>query len=303
MKALVSSFILYLFIFTIGYPQEVVFSDRASQLRSQLLDRANARVFVVAHRADWRNAPENSLEAIENAIEMGVDMIEIDVRKTSDGELVVMHDQTIDRTTSGQGKVSDYTLDSLKTLYLRNGQGRVTRFKIPTLEEALLAAKGQVLVNLDKSYNYFDQVYALLKETGTAEQVVMKAKKPLALVEKEFGEYLNEVIFMPIVDLEDPHAEAWINEYLQNQSTIAFELVFRKDSYLTPTIINRLNHANARIWINSLWDSLNGGHSDDLALSDPDAAYGWILDQGATIIQTDRPQLLIEYLQTSNLSK
>jgi len=56
-------------------------------------------VMVIAHRADWRNFPENSLEAIRSAIKLGVDMVEIDVRKTKDGKLILMHDETVDRTT------------------------------------------------------------------------------------------------------------------------------------------------------------------------------------------------------------
>ena len=71
-------------------------------------------VLVVSHRADWRNAPENSLQAIKNCIEMGVDMIEIDLKKTKDGHLILMHDKKIDRTTTGKGLPQDYTLEEIK---------------------------------------------------------------------------------------------------------------------------------------------------------------------------------------------
>ena len=97
----------------------------------------NNQVIVVSHRGDWRNAPENSLQAIKNCIDMGVDMVEIDIRETKDGHLVVMHDKTLDRTTNAKGKVKEWTLDSLRTLYLKDGLGVVTKHKIPTLKEAL----------------------------------------------------------------------------------------------------------------------------------------------------------------------
>jgi Glycerophosphoryl diester phosphodiesterase len=119
---------------------------------------------VVAHRGDWRYAPENSILAIENAIKLGVDIIEVDVARTKDGHLVLMHDRTLDRTTTGKGRVSDWTLDSIKTLKLKNGAAIRTRHQVPTLEEALLAAKGKVMLNLDKAYELFDEVYALLEK-------------------------------------------------------------------------------------------------------------------------------------------
>ena len=76
---------------------------------------------VVSHRGDWRNAPENSLQAIQNCIDMGVDMVEVDLKKTKDGHLIVMHDQTIDRTTTGKGKPENYTLEELRRFRLKNG--------------------------------------------------------------------------------------------------------------------------------------------------------------------------------------
>jgi glycerophosphoryl diester phosphodiesterase len=275
--------------------------DRAQKLSSKLLGAERDYVLVIAHRGDWRNAPENSIEAIRSAVAMGADMVEIDVRKTKDNQLVIMHDETIDRTTNGKGQVSEWALDSLKTLNLKNGQGRVTRFKIPTLEEALLEAKGKILVNLDKSYDYFDQVHDVLMKTETIDQVVMKAKKPYEVVKNEFGKYLDKVIFMPIVDLTDERAPAIIQDYIDQDAAVAFELVFSEDKYLTQDIINTINDSGKRIWINSLWDNLNGGHSDDLALTDTESSFGWIINNGATLIQTDRPALLLDYLDQNEL--
>jgi glycerophosphoryl diester phosphodiesterase len=95
-------------------------------------DPANKKVLVAAHRGDWRNAPENSIQAYQRAIDMGVDIIEVDVQKTQDGHLIIMHDLTVDRTTDGKGRVSDLTLEQIKKLHLRNGLNRVTHHTIPT---------------------------------------------------------------------------------------------------------------------------------------------------------------------------
>lgn len=129
-----------------------------------LEDAQDKKIIVVAHRGDWRNAPENSLQAIENCIKMGVDMVEIDIQETKDGQLVLMHDYTIDRTTKATGLVKDWTLDSLRTLKLLDGLGVETNQKIPTLEEALRLCKDKILVNLDKSYDIFDKCYEVVKK-------------------------------------------------------------------------------------------------------------------------------------------
>ena len=79
---------------------------RAEKIRSQLLTCDESSVIVVAHRADWRNYPENSLEAIQSSIDMGVDMLEIDVQRTQDGVLILMHDHDLNRMTNGTGKIA-----------------------------------------------------------------------------------------------------------------------------------------------------------------------------------------------------
>src|SRR5690606_18694511 len=146
---------------------------------------------VVAHRGNWRYAPENSIAAIENAIKLGVDVVEVDVQKTKDGKLILMHDKTLNRTTTGKGKVADWTLDAINDLWLRNGAGIKTKHRVPTLEEALLVAKGKIMVNLDKSYAIFAEVYEVLEKTGTVDHAIMKGTQPVAQVRREFGQYLD----------------------------------------------------------------------------------------------------------------
>ncbi len=121
--------------------------NNVKHIITEFYNSSSTNVLVVAHRGDWRHAPENSIKGIENSIEMGVDIVEIDVRKTKDNQLVLMHDGTIDRTTNGKGKVSDFTLDELHQFYLKNNQGgkdaELTDQKIPTLEEVMMAFDGQ----------------------------------------------------------------------------------------------------------------------------------------------------------------
>jgi glycerophosphoryl diester phosphodiesterase len=91
-----------------------------------MFDATRSQVYVAAHRGDWRDAPENSIRAMKDAEQMGVDIVEFDLKKTSDGQLVVMHDKTLDRTTTGSGAVSDHTLAEVERLKLRAGTGHPT---------------------------------------------------------------------------------------------------------------------------------------------------------------------------------
>lgn len=276
--------------------------SKVELVREALLNPTAKNVLVVAHRGDWRNAPENSLAAISNAIKMGVDIVELDVRKTKDGQLILMHDATLDRTTTGKGLVESWTLDSIKTLKLKNGCGIKTKHNVPTLEEALLLAKGQIMVNLDKSYPIFDEVYAILEKTGTADLVIMKGSQPEEQVKREFGKYLSRVLFMPIVNLDQRNALPLIQSYLNGLHPVAFELLYKSDSNPLPKEVKSQLKGKSLIWYNTLWDTMAGGHDDDLSLESPDKGYGYLIDSlGARIIQTDRPAYLIEYLKKRGL--
>lgn len=292
---------LFLFLAAFAVLQ-LVAQNRVTQIREKLMSRDQNSVMVVAHRGDWRNFPENSLEAIDNAIKMGVDIVELDVARTKDGVLILMHDRTLNRTTTGKGVIAETNMEDVRKLNLRNGCNIRTIHKVPTLEEALLHAKGKIMINLDKADVYFDEIYELLKKTGTAKQIIMKGRKPVAEVKKQFGKYLEEVIYMPIVDLDKPEAEKQIKKFVKDLSPVAFELLFVKDSNELPRQLPAQLEGKALIWYNTLWDTMAGGHDDDMSLKDPDAGYGYLIDKlGARIIQTDRPAYLLEYLRKRNL--
>lgn len=105
-------FLASLFLFGACASSESVSGTRAERVVSEIHDPASKKVLVASHRGDWRNYPENSLPAIRSAIEMGVDIVEIDLALTSDSVLVLCHDRTIDRTTSGRGLIAEITYDS-----------------------------------------------------------------------------------------------------------------------------------------------------------------------------------------------
>lgn len=295
---------LFLLCSIIGWGQNALQNDGAAlhQIRIKLFNPHDNTVLVASHRGDWRNACENSLEAIENAIQMGVDIVEVDLARTKDGQLILMHDKKLDRTTTGSGAVSDHTLAEIKALKLRNGCHIKTIYKVPTLEEALLLAKGRIMLNLDKAFDYFDQVYDLLEKTGTTNLVIMKSNTSAEEVKRKYGKYLDKVVFMPKVNLDEKDAIEKLNDYLRVLNPVAIEFKFASDSNQLPIEVKRVMDGRCRIWYNTLWDTHAGGHDDDCSLIDPDRGYGYLIDTlGATILQTDRPAYLIDYLKKKEM--
>lgn len=281
------------------------YAQRLNEILSELSAPAKQSVLVVSHRGDWRNAPENSLQAFQNCIDMGVDMVELDLKKTKDGELILMHDNTLNRTTNGTGKPEDFTLAELKELRLKNGAGCLTRHKIPTLRETMLLCKGKILVNVDKGYEYFEDVQKILEETGTANQCVVKEKIPYQTIKEQHGDILDKVIFMPKSDLCKPEAESIIDSYLQNEKPLAFEVRFSQVNDKVFELIKKLNDNGIKVFVNALWPAQNAEHDDDKAveLKQPDESWGWLIQQGFKLIQTDRPALLLDYLRAKKLHK
>ena len=280
--------------------------SRTDKLLRELNNPKSEYVFVVAHRADWRNFPENSLEAIESSIQMGVDIVELDIHRTADGELVVCHDRTIDRTTNGKGKISELTLDYIKSRYLCAGHGATTRYKMPTLAEALDVCKDRVLINLDKGINYYDQVMEMLLARNMTDQVIIKSSKSAEDMKEFFAKHNKNMLYMPVVNY---NAKAWskhealFNEYLSTDLPfIAFEMCWDGSLKGEERVFKKVTKSGKRLWINTLWGKICGGvengYYDDAAVGNEEKIYGKILSYGTSMIQTDRPQMLIKYLES-----
>ena len=122
----------------------------------------------IGHRGARAYAPENTLTSFKKAIEIGVDAVELDVRKTKDNQLVVIHDADVKRTTNGEGLVGELTLKEIKDFDAGDGE------KIPTLEETLdfLDKKVKVFVEL-KEAGIEDQVLSIVHGKGLEKNVVI----------------------------------------------------------------------------------------------------------------------------------
>lgn len=110
---------------------------------------------------------------------------------------------------------------------------------------------------------------------------------------------------MPVVKLDKPDARELMQGYMSDLKPAAYELVYANDETINwPMEVRDMLDGKALIWYNTLWDTLCGGHDDDRALQNPDEAFGFLIDTlGARIIQTDRAELLLNYLRSRNLHK
>lgn len=154
--------------------------------------QSNKNIYVAAHRGFCAKFPENTMLAFREAVKLGVDQIETDVRITRDGELVLIHDATLERTTNGSGKVCDYTLAELKLLDAGRGE------QIPTLRELFELVKDHPAMTLDLefkeypvsgwedvAYSTCDKIIAMVEEYNFADRCVINS----------FNQKLNEYVF------------------------------------------------------------------------------------------------------------
>ncbi len=287
--------------------------SRAERIAREIQDPNSDYVVVICHRGDWRNFPENSILAIENIIKFGADMMELDLKMTKDSVLVLCHDDSVIRTTNFRsvfrnepGKsalVSDLTLEEIRRLSLKRAQGAIIdTLRMPTLREALECCKGRICVNVDQGYEYYDQVLALTEELGVTDQILIKGKKPIEVVAAHEAKYEHNMMYMPIVDIQQPRGIELFNSYLeQGVVPLAYEVCWQRDNGDFEEACRKIIAQGSKVWVNTLWPTLCGGHGndDDAAYlsDDPGKVYGKYLENGVSMIQTDRPELLVRWLE------
>jgi glycerophosphoryl diester phosphodiesterase len=166
-------------------------SDRPATIDGFL--RLGQRPRVIAHRGFSGRAPENTSAAVRRAIEVKADMVEIDVLLSRDREVVVIHDDTLERTTDGKGPVAAHTLEEIRRLDAGSWFGEeFTGEKVPTLGEVLDLVRGRILLNVEikgeavtpeVEGGVVDEVLRLVGERGMGEQVILSSFDPAALAQ------------------------------------------------------------------------------------------------------------------------
>ena len=241
-----------------------------------------SKILVCAHRAKNNHYPENSLAAIKQAIEEGLDMIEIDLRETKDGELVVIHDETVDRTTTGRGNVTSYSLEELSEFKLYNQNTVLTDEKIPTLKEVLIITRGKIYIDLDISKKVpFDRVFPIVKQYGMLDQVLFYSSKMDEI--KEMIDTDSKVLAMPIINGYEKF-DAYEN--IKN-----IKVVHYTDATFNKNLVDRATAKGWFIFKNAYVNSSNSPLDDNFSQALK------IKSLGGKIVQTDYPILIQNYLK------
>ena len=295
-------------------PKAPEYATRAEKIVAEIHNPSSKYVVVASHRGDWRNFPENSIPAIESVIKMGVDIMELDLKMTKDSVLVLSHDGTVTRCTNfssvfknepgKSARVKDLTLEEIKRLSLKRAHNiAIDTLHMPTLREALLCCKDRICVNVDQGYEFYDEVLAVTEELGVTDQILIKGKKPIEVVAAHEAKYPHNMMYMPIVDIQRPSGIELFNSYLeQGVVPLAYEVCWQNnDDAAFDEACRKILDQGSKIWVNTIWASLCGGYGNDddaaYVADDPGSVYQQYLDHGVSMIQTDRPELLIGWLK------
>lgn len=265
-------------------------------------------VWVAAHRAAWQHAPENSIPALKYALAFGADIIETDVRMTADGHVVIMHDYSVDRTTDGNGLVSRMTLAEIKKLRLKTNWGGNTQFQVPTLDEYLSVVRGKAYLYLDKAgYDLpgnatgtlIRKLLEILKKHNALEEAIFVSDWPHAKAKEVFGNDLERVIYCPVISDTVPNLDAYVNEYLEKLKPVAFQFRMASENSKTFRLLPRILDSGSKAFVAATWANHTAGHDDRASFFDsPDNGWGWLTPQGFSLIETNFPRDLINYLRT-----
>ncbi len=205
-------------------------------------------VLKIAHRGASGYEPENTLAAFSKAIEMGVDIIELDVRVCKTGELVVFHDMTLERTTNGNGLIADTSLGELKKLDAGNGE------QIPTLEEAIDLVDKRAVFNIEmKGTGVADPLAAILKN-----YLNNKGYSPELFIVTSFNrkEFYKFSLVNPGVRLGILVGRDILDILIRAKRYNAYS-IHLPQTYLKKWLVRLLQRKNFRVFVytpNSIWD-------------------------------------------------
>lgn len=244
----------------------------------QHLPESKHKVVVIAHRGNHVSAPENTITAYKEAIAVGADYVEVDLRTTKDGHLVVLHDSKVDRTTNGQGKISDMTLAEVKDLQVFNRNRKTHR--IPEFKEVLLACKGKINIYLDFKEADVAQTWKEIEEAGMNKQVVVYLNK-----KEQYAHWKQVAPQVPLMTSipEDMKNEEGLNTFLKEMKVSIL------DNLTDPALIKFANEHNVAVWLD-VQDPKEGP-----------ALWKEALRKGVNGLQTDKPEGMVNFLKQETL--
>ncbi|NHF65949.1 glycerophosphodiester phosphodiesterase family protein [Xanthomonas hortorum] len=267
----------------------------------------DAGTIVVSHRACWMLAAENTLAGINACVARGIDMVEIDIRTTRDGQLVLMHDDRVDRTTNGHGAVADLTAAQIARMRIRAKGGgpdaALTDWHPPTFSQALAIARGKTLINLDVKDASLNQIMDVVEAANAQRDVLLNVPMdvPGEIVERAHRSGIALQVLYMERDTKISAAEAF--QHATTLRPTALQLMFN-DASLIDTA-RHVSKGKIRLFVNTMTNdiasgkpmNLSGDYTDANALKDPAKVWGVLRDRGVSMMQTDQPFALQSYLQ------
>lgn len=269
------------------------------EIRERLVHPTPGDVITIAHRSCWKDTAENSLAGVRRCIAMGVDGIEFDVRHTQDGVAVVMHDETVDRTTEGKGAVSALTYRQLERLHLRAGAGGAsaapTDEHVPTLRRFLRAARGRLLLVFDVKDWTQEETFDEARAVGVAHQAIFFYEcRDTALLNK-IRPFWNQVVVFPIAFEKDGALATSMAQCASHPAGL-IHTKWTTAGFLEAAAA-QIKSRNERVWIATMFADDVAGRFDGDALADPQSVWGAQIDAGANMIMTNEPGALLSFLR------
>lgn len=272
-----------------------------------LLKSAREKILVVAHRgAAGGNIPCNTIAAYEIALRQGADMIEIDLEMTKDGHLVIFHPGMEKRHLSCDTCIPEMTLKQVQNLRYVNYDRTPTQFGVELFDDVLETFKGRCYINVDKFWGHPKEIAEVIRRHGMSEQMLVKSA-PSDDVVSVLSALAPELAYMPIIRADDGTHEKMMASGIRY---IGCEILFYSDDapQVSPSFIERLHRDGKLAWGNAIIydhkDQIAAGHSDDTAMcGSPNESWGWLVDRGFDMIQTDWTAALISYLKSAGKYK
>jgi glycerophosphoryl diester phosphodiesterase len=237
-------------------------------------------MLIAGHRGGMvKGFPENSIATFENTLKHTPAFFEIDPRLTKDSIIVLMHDATLDRTTTGKGKLSDYTYAELKAFHLKDAEGNITEYGIPTLSEVIEWARGKTILNLDHKDVPLAMTAALIKKHKADAFVMLTVHKP-----SEARYYLD--------DNKDRMFSAFIKskkelEEYENAGIPFTQMI----AYIGPLVKPENQELYTLLNEKGTMCMISAASSYDKSTDMPErkAAYRAVVKDGASILESDYP--------------
>lgn len=261
-------------------------------------------VLIAAHRGtSGANIIQNTIGAYENALLHGADILEMDVIQTRDGDFFTFHNGQEPGLVGTSQDIRTMTTKQVKELRFINGMQEKVLEPVNALDDVLEHFKGrQCLINIDRSWFYWKDIIQVLNRHQMYDQIILKSHP-----EREELEILEasgpELMYLPI--LRDPAKLDFVKQYRVN--LYGAEVIFEEEEsvFTSETYIDEMHRQQKKLWVNAITLNdtikLTAGHDDNSAiLSGMDEAWGWLLDKGYDIIQTDWPLLLKNYIEKRN---